>query len=168
MKKLLLASLFAAAAFTLSASSPMEIASAQAQAYGPAGCGLGAMLIGNKPGFVQVFAATTNGIFGNQTFGISSGTLGCGAQPTVTVSSTKQYIQSNRQAFAKDVARGQGETVANLASLAGCSNSAEVGVKLQASYKTIFPAANVSDVQVSENAVAVLRADASLACSKLI
>ena len=168
MKKLLLASSFAALAFSLSASSPTEISSAQADGYGPAGCGLGAMLIGNKPGFVQVFAATTNGIFGNQTFGITSGTLGCGASATVTVASTKQYIQSNRQAFAKDVARGQGETVANLASLAGCSNPAQVGVRLQANYKSIFPVSNVSDTQVSENAVAVLRADATLACSKLI
>src|SRR6266545_2071443 len=46
--------------------------------YGLAGCGLGSMLIGSKPGIVQIFAATTNGSFGTQTFGITSGTSNCG------------------------------------------------------------------------------------------
>ena len=39
--------------------------------YGLAGCGLGSMLIGSKPGIVQIFASTTNGSFGTQTFGIT-------------------------------------------------------------------------------------------------
>lgn len=41
------------------------------------GCGLGYILFKDpkNPGIlIQVFAATTNGTFGNQTFGISSGT----------------------------------------------------------------------------------------------
>ena len=42
--------------------------SAFAAGYGTAGCGLGSMLFGNQKGMVQVLAATTNGISGNQTF----------------------------------------------------------------------------------------------------
>ena len=42
------------------------------------GCGLGYIIFKGKDGLVsQTFAATTNGTFGNQTFGISSGTSEC-------------------------------------------------------------------------------------------
>src|SRR5256885_15552967 len=123
---------------------------ARAQGYGAAGCGLGAMLIGSQPGFMQVFAATTNGIFGNQTFGISSGTLGCAGGPSA-VASAKSYVETNRQSFAKDVARGQGETIANLSQLAGCADSSAVAAMLQANFRTVFPTANASDTQVSAN-----------------
>src|SRR5262249_48802048 len=124
---------------------------ARADGYGAAGCGLGAMLIGSKPGFMQVLAATTNGLFFNQTFGITTGSLGCGAAATA-VSSAKSYIETNRQAFAKDVARGQGETIANLSQLAGCADTSAVAARLQASFKTVFPTANASDAQVSTTA----------------
>jgi hypothetical protein len=141
---------------------------AQADGYGPAGCGLGAMLIGSKPGIMQIFAATTNGIFGNQTFGITSGTLGCGASPAAGVASAKSYVETNRQTFAKDVARGQGETIANLSQLAGCADSSAVAAKLQANFKTVFPTAAASDAQVSTSTVDLLKSDATLQCTKLI
>ena len=42
------------------------------------GCGLGNELIGEKEGLGwNVLGATLNGTSGNQTFGMSSGTLGC-------------------------------------------------------------------------------------------
>lgn len=45
------------------------------------GCGWGkiwwAQDAGAKTKGVQILMATSNGMFGNQTFGISSGTLGC-------------------------------------------------------------------------------------------
>ncbi|HYG66757.1 MAG TPA: DUF3015 family protein, partial [Anaeromyxobacteraceae bacterium] len=46
--------------------------------YGAAGCGLGSMAFGNTPGAVQILASTTNGLFGTQTFGITTGTSNCG------------------------------------------------------------------------------------------
>src|SRR5512140_2830210 len=155
---------------SVAAASMLFVASngvAKADGYGAAGCGLGAMLIGSKPGIVQIFAATTNGIFANQTFGITSGTLGCGA-PAASVASAKSYVETNRQAFAKDVARGQGETIANLSQLAGCADSSAVAAKLQANFKTVFPSSTVSDTQVSASTVDLLKSDASLQCSKLI
>ena len=45
-----------------------------ADKYGTAGCGLGSLVFGNQKGIVQIFAATTNGLFGSQTFGITTGT----------------------------------------------------------------------------------------------
>ncbi len=55
--------------------------SAHAAPYGEAGCGLGSMIFGDSPGFVQVLAATTNGCSGSQTFGITTGTSNCGGAP---------------------------------------------------------------------------------------
>jgi hypothetical protein len=141
---------------------------ARADGYGTAGCGLGGILLGDKPGIIQIFAATTNGILGNQTFGISSGTLGCAAAPSPGMASAKSYVETNRQSFAKDVARGQGETIANLSQLAGCADQSAVAAKLQANFKTVFPTANASDTQVSASTVNLLKSDVSLRCSKLI
>jgi hypothetical protein len=164
MKGFKLVSILAVAATTLLAANQ----TARADGYGAAGCGLGAMLMGSKPGFTQVFAATTNGLFGNQTFGITSGTLGCGAQPAAGVASAKAYVETNRQAFAKDVARGQGETIANLSQLAGCADAGAVAAKLQGNFRVVFPSSATPDTQVSTSAVQLLKSDASLKCSKLI
>ena len=46
--------------------------------YGTAGCGLGSMIFGDQKGAIQILAATTNSIFGTQTFGITTGTSNCG------------------------------------------------------------------------------------------
>jgi hypothetical protein len=141
--------------------------SAHADGYGAAGCGLGAMIIGSQPGFMQIFAGTTNAIFGNQTFGITSGTLGCGVAPNWGAVAAKSYVETNRQAFAKDVARGTGETIANLSALAGCSNSNAVGAKLQLNYRAVFSAANATDKAISDSTIKLLQSDATLSCVKL-
>ena len=51
--------------------------SAFAAGYGDAGCGLGSIVFGSEQGGVQVLAATTNGTFYSQTFGITTGTSNC-------------------------------------------------------------------------------------------
>lgn len=150
------------------------VASAQAPAasggggggYGAAGCGLGSIVFGNKPGFMQVFAATTNGTLGSQTFGITSGTSNCNSSAPGGMAA-RQFIETNRQAFAKDVSRGSGETIASLATLGGCRDTQAVGVTLQKSFTTIFPDASASDTDVSAAAVASLKSDKTLACTSL-
>ena len=142
-------------------------ASALADGYGPAGCGLGSMIFEPDSGFTQVFAATTNGLFGNQTFGITSGTSNC-AGGGGTASNTKSFVQTNRATLAKDIARGNGETIVSLTHLAGCQDPAAVGAALQKNFGSIFPNASVSDVEVSESVVGVLKSEQSLSCSSLI
>jgi len=139
---------------------------APAPAYGQAGCGLGSVLFGSKPGFVQILAATTNYSFGSQVFGITSGTSNCGA--TSGAIAAKSFIESNRTAFAKDVSRGSGETVANLATLGGCADRQRVGEHLQRNFKAIFPAPTASDTDVSAAAITALKSDKTLACSQLL
>jgi len=80
-------------------------------AHGPAGCGLGSVLFEGKEGTMfNVLAATFNGSSANQTFGMSSGTLGCEDAATAKVSSVS-FIEGNEVALSNDIARGEGETL---------------------------------------------------------
>jgi hypothetical protein len=133
--------------------------------YGAAGCGLGSMAFGAQPGLVQVLAATTNGFFGTQTFGISSGTSNCG-KSAFAMDGTKVFIEGNREALAKDAARGSGETIIALRAVASCkADSASVGAALQKQYGTIFPSAEVATEQVRDNVIRLLQSEKSLGCN---
>src|SRR5260221_9452615 len=139
---------------------------ANAQAYGTAGCGLGSVVLGNSKGFAQVLAATLNGIVGNQTFGITSGTLNCG-EAAASKLGAKNFIETNREALAKDIARGQGETVKNLATLGGCTDASAVGGMLQKNFPSIFPTASTPSGQGSDTIISTLRSEKALGCAKL-
>jgi hypothetical protein len=154
------------AAASIAASTPAE-----ARGYGPAGCGLGSLIFEPNSGFTQIFAATTNGTFGSQTFGITSGTSNC-AGGSRGSASARAFVETNRVALAKDVARGQGETIDSLSRLAGCRASGAVGSSLQRRFDQIFTDGSVSngsvsDREVSENVIEALRSDAALACGAL-
>jgi hypothetical protein len=130
--------------------------------YGLAGCGLGSMAFGNQPGAVQILAATTNGICGNQTFGITFGTSNCG--PGIFAQGTRNFVEANREALAKDVARGGGEAIGALTIINRCADSRAVGAALQASFGRIFPTPDVSDEQVTAAILEALHSDAALGC----
>jgi hypothetical protein len=138
---------------------------AQAGPYGDAGCGLGSMIFGAQPGLVQVFAATTNGTFANQTFGITTGTLNCG-QSGGPGMAARNFVETNREAFAKDAARGSGETIATLSSIAGCSDERAVGKILQKDFDRVFTSVQASDRDVSANVIQVLKSE-KLSCAKI-
>jgi len=141
----------------------MSDAEAHEVPYGPAGCGLGHMIVGNKSGFTQLLAATTNGYFGFQAFGITTGTLDCdvsGGDGSAMI-----FIEANREAVAKDISRGSGETIVSLAEIASCEDSDTLGTYLQSRFDTIFPDAAVSDHQVSENIVQLMQENTELNCS---
>ena len=75
-------------------------------------CGLGSKVFEGQKGVApQVLAATTNGTSGNQTFGITSGTLGCSQDGVVSSNwKTALFIDGNKSQLARDAASGQGET----------------------------------------------------------
>ncbi len=134
--------------------------------YGPAGCGLGSMIFEPDSGFTQIFAATTNGTSGTQTFGITSGTSNCD-DASGGAESAKAFVQTNRAALAKDMARGHGETISSLSALAGCGDSAAVGSTLQGSFDRVFPSAEVTDEEVSASVIHVLKSTENLRCGDL-
>lgn len=91
------------------------------QARQNTGCGLGTLLWEGKADhsvMSQSLQATTNGIFGNQTFGITSGTLGCD-QPANMASNDRlnEFAARNMDTLAKDIAFGGGENLDTLAEL---------------------------------------------------
>ncbi len=122
---------------------------AQAAPYGTAGCGLGSLAFQDQPGFIQVVAATLNGTGGSQTFGISTGTSNCG--PNGLNSQMDIFIDSNKVALSNEAARGQGETIAVLSNMMGCSDAAAVGTTLKANYSEIF--ADQNDSQAISKAI---------------
>ena len=132
--------------------------------YGAAGCGLGSLVFGNQPGAVQILAATTNGTFGSQTFGITSGTSNCG--PGLFADGTQKFVEANREALAKDISRGQGEAIGALAVINACQDSAKVGAALQKSFSAIFPTENASSDEVTAAILKTLHSDASLGCGR--
>ena len=77
------------------------------------GCGVGTMIFEKNDGLVfQVLAATTNGCFGNQTFGITSGTLECEKPATFAKRERlNKFVASNMDNLARDIAKGQGEFI---------------------------------------------------------
>jgi len=88
------------------------------------GCGLGKELWKNYPNAktkgAQILMATTNGSWGTQTFGISTGTLGCSddgrwwADQKATM-----FAELNADALAQEMAQGSGEHLASMATLLG-------------------------------------------------
>jgi hypothetical protein len=133
------------------------------QGYGTAGCGLGSVIFGQKPGMVQIFASTTNGISGNQTFGISSGTLNC--EQTGSQASTTEFIENNRIALQTEAARGQGESLQTLSNLMGCANSTLFSTSVQQNYRTVFPSDAVSSDSVYSAVRQTIRTTPELAKS---
>lgn len=89
------------------------------------GCGLGTQLWEGQSGLApRVLGATTNGTSGNQTFGISSGTLGCSDAGVITASArTPMFASANLDRLAREMAMGEGESLATLAHLIGVSDA---------------------------------------------
>ena len=126
--------------------------------YGSAGCGLGGMVIGNQPGMIQLVATFLNGLCGNQTFGITTGTLGCG-KPSMTANNDRlnEFVVANMDNLAKDIAVGKGETLETFAELMAVPSAdrAALYAKLQANFATIFPSENVVLADVVDSIVTV-------------
>jgi hypothetical protein len=129
-------------------------------------CGWGSKLFDGQSGMApQVLGATTNYTFGNQTFGITSGTSGC-TQDGVVKSTwkTAMFIDGNKDRLARDMSVGDGETLDSLAHLIGVreEDRAAFGRTMQANVSVIFPSGSTTD----DSVVAlkqVLRSDRELA-----
>ena len=162
---LVVAALAAAlAAGTASAQSSTESSLKGSGRYGTAGCGLGSLAFGNQPGAIQILAATTNSLFGTQTFGITSGTSNCG--PSIFAMGTKNFVDANREAVAKDISRGAGESIGALAYINACKDSHAVGAALQADFGKIFPSEKVTNEDVTRAILTTLHENKALGCGQ--
>jgi hypothetical protein len=114
---------------------PMADEALSGQGYGTAGCGLGSIVFGQKPGYIQIVAATLNGI-GGQTFAMSTGTSNCDLGDTGMQAAV--FIDTNREVVNKDMARGRGETVESLAYIFRCEDAQLFGNKMKQSYGNVL------------------------------
>jgi len=119
--------------------------------YGAAGCGLGSLVF-KENDMTQVLAATTNGTFGNQTFGLTFGTSNCTNKGLVKLAMAREsFIEANYKDLSRDAAAGKGEYVDNLAKLYGYSpeTSVKFAMLLQRNYTAVFASNNAQNA-VSE------------------
>ena len=100
------------------------------RAYGMAGCGLGSMVIADDS-IMQIFAATTNGTSGSQTFGISTGTSNCETSPAMVAMEQEVFLEANLASLAIESAQGGGHHMLAFAELLGCDQSQLIEVSLQ-------------------------------------
>jgi hypothetical protein len=87
------------------------------------GCGLGKLAwmdYGSQKQIApQVMMATTNGTFGSQTFGISSGTSGCTNDGVIMKNKHINLASRAFESLTEEMAQGRGEHLASLATLLG-------------------------------------------------
>lgn len=115
---------------------------------GPAGCGLGTAVVFKSPNawWQHVLAATTNQTSGNQTFGMTSGTLGCrGARGPLA--GIQSFLDDNMSQLAIETAQGEGETLEALSQMIGvkAADQAHFKATLKANFNTLFSADATSD-----------------------
>lgn len=132
------------------------LATAAFAAQNDAGCGVGSLIFKENNAVQQVLAATTNGSFGNQTFGITTGTLGCtstGGLKAQIQRAQKNYVAANYRNLSREMAAGSGEYLSSLSDLLGCSRDsvADFGKLTQSKYEAIFPTKDAPAAQVLES-----------------
>jgi hypothetical protein len=117
------------------------------------GCGLGKLAWGDykhqKSIAPQVLMATTNGTFGSQTFGISTGTSGCTNDGTVLASEkVNVFAALNFDNLAQEMAQGGGEHLASLATLLGVPEDQQPAffAMTQDKYKTLIQSGETTPV----------------------
>lgn len=123
---------------------------AMAAEIGPAGCGLGNMVWGGKDN--QVLASTTNASSYTNMFGITSGTSNC--VDGKGVAKLETFIEGNKQAFATESARGNGETLTSVAQILNCQNQGKMNKAIRANHSRIF--SSESTTEISQNLRSVL------------
>src|SRR3954447_10720975 len=123
---------------------------ANAQGYGMAGCGLGSLLFGNdNTTLMQILAATTNGTFGSQTFGITSGTSNCTSGGVVKAEREQAaFAEVNFQDLKRNMAAGGGEFLSSFSTLLGCTDTAKPTFfkMTQERYESILPSEKTTPV----------------------
>lgn len=117
------------------------------------GVGLGTTVFEGHDGLVsQVCAATTNGLFGNQTFAVTSGTSGAN-QPAELWASKQlnDFVEENMDSLAQDIAQGQGESLEAICSILQVEDTDAFNASLQESFGDIYTSGSITHTDVIGN-----------------
>lgn len=138
-----------------------------AAAPGGPSCGWGNMAFEGKSGTgFHLLASFVNGTFGNNTFGMSSGTNGCATSGHLTYAGHSLLAFTNiLPEFTEDVARGEGDALNAVAAMFGIKQQERpiFSEVTHANFETIFPNEKVTAEQVLQNLVLVMKSDERLA-----
>ena len=117
------------------------------------GVGIGTVIFEGHDGLIsQVCAATTNGTYGNQTFAITSGTLG--AEKPDELWASKQlndFVAENMNNLAQDIAQGQGESLEAICSILEVNDADAFNSKLQENFSQIYTSDEITHQDVIIN-----------------
>lgn len=130
--------------------SVVALGSTTAFADRDAGCGIGSEVWAGQHGKLpKLLAATTNGIFLNQLFGITFGTLGCKGTGTVTAQ-VVNFTNENAEHLARDMAVGEGERLNVLAELLQiqAADKAHFFKVSQTNFAQIYAAENTTSMDI--------------------
>ena len=114
-------------------------------------CGLGSKLFKGNSGLGAQEGAITTNSAGSNTLGVSSGTSGCTQNGVVRSTwRSSNFLGSNKDRLAHDIAKGQGETLQSFAALIGIPNRDRPTFYrvAQRNFARIFPTSNVTTAQV--------------------
>ncbi len=119
------------------------------------GCGLGSIVFKGQEGLLsQSCAAIFNGIYGNQTFGITTGTSNCEKATSFTSNEKlNKFVSDNMDNLALDISKGSGEYLSTLAVLleTPIEQRASLYQTLQANFSQIYTSAEVTHLDVLNN-----------------
>ena len=144
--------------------SVLAVGSVSAFADSDVGCGIGSQVWAGKSGKVpKILAATTNGVFANQLFGITFGTLGCSGTGAVTAQAVT-FTNENAETLARDMAVGEGESLNVLAELLNIKSEdkARFFAVSKQNFAKIYSAENQDALQVLASLQAVMATDSVL------
>ncbi|WP_173910353.1 DUF3015 family protein [Acinetobacter sp. Marseille-Q1618] len=125
------------------------------------GCGIGSQVWEGQSGKIpKILAATTNGLFANQLFGITFGTLGCSGTGAVTAQAVT-FTNENAESLARDMSVGEGESLNVLAELLNIKSEdkARFFAVSKQNFSKIYSAENASSTQVLASLQSVMAQD---------
>ena len=145
----------------------LSLAAPAAMADPDAGCGWGTQAFkGSRGKSAKIMAAFTNGSLGSQTFGISSNTAGCTGEGVIaSAERLNMYAGANIDNLQRDIALGQGESLATLAHLIGIENADKPAFyeMTKTHFGDIFPGDDVTAGQMLTSMSQLMASDPVLA-----
>jgi hypothetical protein len=139
------------------------------------GCGLGKLAWmdygGQKQIAPQVMMATTNGTFGSQTFGISSGTSGCTNDGIVMKNKHVNLMSASAfDSLVQEMAQRHGEHLTSLATLLGIPESDQPAffALVQEKYTALVPSSRTTALDLLRAVQAAMAEHPLLARASLV
>jgi len=130
------------------------------------GCGVGTQMMKGQKGLAaKLLGSFTNGLT-FQSISITFGVMGCNGRGTVTADAElRKFAAGNFDRLARDMANGEGETLAAFAMLLGvrAEDHAAFGAFAQSHFGELFPSELTTAEQMLGSLDALLAHDAQLA-----